>query len=106
MPVSRTMSAARRYSVPSVKTGSPNGGELWWDDPLPAAAQSIRARLAEQAGARARRERNLCWGLRPSSRFWLTPAGSFRVSYPELRRPGLSGDPPTGGAKRPSRSDL
>ena len=50
IPVSRAMSTARRYSVPSVMTGSPNDGELTWDDPLPAAAQSIRAQLAAPAG--------------------------------------------------------
>src|SRR5690242_17613249 len=44
MPVTRTMSPARRYSVPAVMTASPTVDEMT----LPA-AHTIRGRLAEQA---------------------------------------------------------
>src|SRR5262249_36782741 len=59
MPVTRTMSPARRYSVPAVMTASPS--ETGWvgSDQLVAAAQSIRARLDALRGARDRSARRM-----------------------------------------------
>jgi hypothetical protein len=53
-PVSRAIPAARRYSVPSVIFASPEGGRVVWGNHPLAGAQSIRGRLAEQAGAQCR----------------------------------------------------
>jgi len=82
IPVSWAMSAARRYSVPSVMTAAPEGGELVRNCRLLAVARSIHARLAPPAGARAQRQRNRLCGRRSAPCFLGIPAVNFRASYP------------------------
>src|SRR5206468_3731951 len=54
IPMSRAMSAARRYSARLVMIASPKGGEAVWTDRIRGAAQSLRARPAERHNGNAR----------------------------------------------------
>jgi hypothetical protein len=81
-PVSRAMSAARRYSVPSVTSASSEGGGAVWGNRSLRAAQPNRERLAEQSGARCRPAR-LTLDCRVS--WYRSEHGSFP---PEHKSPG------------------
>src|SRR5262249_46945845 len=72
IPVSRAMSAARRYSVPRVMTACPKGGEGAPGGRPVGAAEPSRGRLAVQEGERTRAEQRQ------------SPARALRQSVNEL----------------------